>query len=244
MEISDEQFACQLLTELLTEKTTQKFVCEVNPNDPPDFLLKWNDGGLWGVEVTRTYQQVLSSDGESVISSAGLNESLFRFAQQLKEKTESKRKRDYVLWLGPGSLNEQLTVFDKAWQRQSERAIVRHIQDGRADILRRSGVKLKPGAPGNHWRVRVNHPVAEINSATLDMLERALEAKAKGLPRWNQNLSRRWLLLLNDFILVDDIYMIERAIKQLIRSKPNLSGFDGVLWKGRTEQALEHILLT
>ena len=242
-EISDEQLACQLLTEHLTEQTTQKFVCEVNSDDPPDILVTWCDGSLWGFEVTRVYQQVLSSDGESVISSAGLSEPLYRFAQQLKQKTESIRERDFVLALGPGTLKDRLIVFDKAWQRRSEKAIVKHIQGGRTDILRCSGVKLKPGAPGNLWRVIVNHPVAEINSATLAMLERALEAKTKGLPRWNRHLSQRWLLLLNDFILVDEICMIERAVKQLIRSKPNLRGFDGVLWKGATEQALEQVWL-
>ena len=242
-EISDEQFSCQLLTEHLTEQTSQKFVCEVSLDDPPDILVTWCDGSLWGVEVTRTYQQSPSSDGERVISSAKISEPMYRFAQHMKQKTESMRERDYVLSLGPCTLKERLIDFDKAWQRQSERAIVKHIQDDSKDILRCPGAKLKPGAPGNHWRVIVCHPVAEINSATSDMLEWALEAKAKGLPRWNRNCTKRLLLLLNHFYLVDDVGEVERAVKQLIRRKPNLSGFDGMLWNRSADRALEQILL-
>lgn len=178
-----------------------------------------------------------------MISSAEISEPMYRFAQHLKQKTESMRERDYVLSLGPCTLKERLIDFDKAWQRQSERAILKHIQDGRTDILRCPGAKLKPGAPGNHWRVIVYHPVAAISSAAFDMLERALEVKAKGLPRWNRNCTKRWLLLLNHFYLVDDVGEVEMAVKQLIRGKPNLSGFDGMLWNRSADQALEQILL-
>ena len=244
--ISDEEFGRQLLTEHLSKQTTPEFKCEVNSDDPPDILVTWNDGVQWGVEVIRTYQRVPSKDGSSTISSAEISEPLWRFAKKLEVETESIRKRDYVLALGPDPgdiLAEQPTVFDKAWKRRSEEAIRRHIEDGRTGVLRRPGVKLAPGDPGNHWRAFVNGRVAEIISATFVMLEWTLEKKSKGFRRWNGNFAKRWLLLLNDYPLAEDFGEIERALKILIRSKPDLSGFDGVFWKGRSNRVLKQALL-
>lgn len=245
-EISDEQFACQLLTEHLTEQTTQKFVCEVNPDDPPDILVKWNDGALWGVEVTRTYQQVPSRDGVGATSSEGVSATLWRFAEEFAAETQSIRKRDYVLVLGPGPsdiLAECPTVFDRSWERSTRKLIRRHIEDDRSETVECPGARIEPGAHGNTWRAYVFGQPAEIRLATYDMLRKALKDKSGSMPRWSGEFERKWLLLLNGYPLVDDVEEVENALKKLIRSNPNYSGFDGVFWRGYAAPALTEIPL-
>ena len=53
-EYRDEQLACRLVIDYLTNQGELEFMCEVNTKDPPDLVIIWNDGTQWGVEVTRT----------------------------------------------------------------------------------------------------------------------------------------------------------------------------------------------
>ena len=239
--VSDEEFARRLLIEHFTKEGMSGFLCTINTNEPPDLIVTWNDGGEWGVEVTRTYQQVPSGDTASTSSSADLTEPLFRFGQQLGEATKDIRKRDYFLSLGPDpadSIEGRPTDFGRSWKRKSEQAIRLHIEEDKTDILRLPGVWLKPGGLGNGWRVAASAGVAEMSSATFSILERALAEKVKALPRWNGNLAKRWLLLLNSYPLVNDVEEVREALGQLFRSNPSLCGFDGVFWSGCSNRAL------
>ena len=238
----DEEFARQLLTERLIEQGESGFECKVNSNDPPDLVVIWSNGIQWGVEVTRTYQQVAGSSATSAISSVGITEPLYRFGEKLGEATKSMRKRDYYLHLGPSpvdSLQGQSIVFDKDWKKKTEKAIRQHIVADRMDILRCAGVRFTPSNSGNPWKVTASSGVAEINTATLlDMLKRAMNEKVKALPRWNGNFVKRWLLLLNGYPLVNDVREVEKVLKQLILSNRCLLGFDGVFWSGCSDRAL------
>ena len=243
---SDERFARQLLTEYLSKQAKCEFKCELNADEPPDLVVTWDDGIQWGVEVTRTYQQVLGSDGTNATSSEGRMELLRRIGEELEASTQETRKQNYALFLGPRPrdiLSDQPVVLDKDWRKKSEENIRRHIEDDRTDILECPGVRLEPGGPGRRWKVYPNPGLAEIESATLVMLERALAKKVGDLPTWNGNFAQRWLLLLNFYPLVDDVGEVEGTLKRLTRSKPSLSGFDGVFWSGCGDRALVRIPL-
>ena len=239
--VSDEVFSCRLLTEYLSNDGKSGFSCNVNSDDPPDLVVTWDDGSQWGVEVTRTYQQVPSSDGASAISSAGITEPLLAFGERLGTETANIRMRDYTLGLGPDPadvLRGRSMAFDTAWKRQTEQAIRQHIHADRTDVLRCPGVWFKPSGPGNRWTVTANPGVTEINPALHVTLERALKEKSKGLPRWKGHFVQRWLLLLNAYPLVDDVGEVQRTVMQLIRSNPNYCGFDGVFWSGDSDRSL------
>ena len=77
-----------------------------------------------------------------------------------------------------------------------------------------------------------------MNTAISVMLERAVDEKTRALPRWTGNVAKRWLLLLNAYPLVDNVGDVERALKKLTRSNPNLCGFDGVFWSGYSNREL------
>ena len=62
---TDERFALELLSKHLPILWGSKVCCAVNEDDPPDLVVTWENGEKWGVEVTRTYQQVPSFDGGS-----------------------------------------------------------------------------------------------------------------------------------------------------------------------------------
>ena len=239
--VSDEELACRLLVKHFTKQGMSGFLCRTNVNEPPDLIVTWKDDADWGVEVTRTYQQVPSKGPANTISSAGLTEPLFRFGQELEEATRDIRERDYYLGLGPDpadSIAGRPTDFGRSWKRKTKEDIRLHIEEDRTDILRRPGVWLKPGELGNGWRVGASAGVTEMSSAILDMLEQALTTKVRALPKWNVNLAKRWLLLLNCYPLVDDVDEVQGALEQLIRSNPSLGEFDGILWNGCSNRAL------
>ena len=239
--VSDEEFARQLLIEHFTKEGMSGCLCTINGNEPPDLIVTWKDGVEWGVEVTRTYQQVPSRGRANTSSSAGLTEPLFRLGQELGEATKNIRKRDYFSSLGPDpadSLKGRPTDFGRNWKRKTEEAIRRHIEEDNTEILRRSAAWLKPGELGNGWRVVTSAGVTEMSLATLSMLDRALAEKVKVLPRWNGNFAKRWLLILNAFPLVDDVEEVQEALEQLIGNSPSLCGFDGVFWSGCSNRAL------
>ena len=241
---SDEEFSLRLLTEHLSRQGKSGFACNANSNDPPDLIVTWDDGAEWGVEVTRTYQQVVSPDGENAISSDGITEPLLQFGERLETKTTNIRKRNYVLGLRPDPadvLGERPMSFDTAWKRKAERAIRQHIEDDRTEVLESPGVWLRPGGPGSCWTVIASPGVTEMSSAVHAMLERALGEKAKGLPRWKTHFSQRWLLLLNAFPLVHDLGEVQRTVMRLTRSNPSFCGFDGVFWSGYPDRSLYSI---
>ena len=97
---------------------------------------------------------------------------------------------------------------------------------------------LKPSGSGNRWTVATYPGVQEIKLASLAMLKQALKEKAKALPRWNGNLARRWLLLLNHYPLVPDVRKLETVLKQLISRSADCSGFDGIFWNGCSDCSL------
>ena len=206
--VSDEEFSHRLLTEHLSNQGNSGFRCEVSASDPPDLLVTWDDGSQWGVEVTRTYQQVASCGATSEVSSAAITEPLHQFGERLGKATTDIRKRDYTLGLGPDPADvlTGLSInFDRAWKKNTEAAIRQHMDADSTDILRCPGVWLKPGGSGNRWTVTVSAGAAEMDRAILVMLERAVNAKTKALPRWAGNVAKRWLLLLNAYPLVDDV---------------------------------------
>ena len=239
--VSDEEFSRRLLTDHLSNHGKSGFRCEVNAKDPPDLLVTWDDGSQWGVEVTRTYQQVARCGGTSELSSAEITEPLRQFGERIGKETTDIRTRDYTLGLGPDPadvLTGPSITFNKAWKRKAEQAIRQHMEVDRTDILRCPGVWFKPGGSGNRWTVTVNAGVAEMNTAISVMLERAVDEKTRALPRWTGNVAKRWLLLLNAYPLVDNVGDVERALKKLTRSNPNLCGFDGVFWSGYPNREL------
>ena len=97
----DEEFACELLRDHLAKCGVSGFQCTVNVADPPDLLVAWDNGVQWGVEVTRTYQQVKSYDGKKQVSSEQIGAALRSFAKELGEETKDIRKRSYTYaWMG------------------------------------------------------------------------------------------------------------------------------------------------
>ena len=239
--VSDEVFSCRFLAKYLSNQGKSGFSCNVNSDDPPDLVVTWDDGSQWGVEVTRTYQQVLSSVRASAISSAGITEPLLKFGERLRAETTNIRMRDYTLGLGPDPADVfggQSMAFDTAWKRETERAIRQHINADRTDVLKCPGVWFKPGGPGRRWTVTANPGFTVMDSALHVMLERALEEKSKDLSRWKRHFVQRWLLLLNAYPLVDDAGEVQKTVEQLIRSNPNYCGFDGVFWSGYPDRSL------
>ena len=243
--VDDEEFARRVLIKYLTMRERPGFECKRNRNDPPDIVVTRDDGAQFGVEVVRTYQQVVGSDVNDMISSATLSEALRRFGETLGEETKNIRKRDYTLSLGPSpadSLNLRPNKFDRKWRKMTRNTVRHHIENDDSNILRCTGAWLKPGTLGNRWTVMVSAGVAEISSAISCMLERALTEKANDLPRWNGNFISRWLLILNAYPLADDYDKIRTALKQLICGNSSLAGFDSVLWSGASDRALVPIL--
>ena len=103
----DERFACGLLSDHLTMRGVSESQCTVIEDDPPDLVVTWENGAQWGVEVTRTYQQVESLGGGKPVSSAQTAATLRNFAEQLGEKTKDIRKRSYTVHLeGPDARGE------------------------------------------------------------------------------------------------------------------------------------------
>ena len=240
---SDERFACDLLVDHLAKFETTEFRCEVNSNDPPDLVVTWRTGTVWGVEITRAYQQVEAIGEARLVSSEHVAARLLAFAERLGETTESIRSRDYILYLeGPGPFSswEQPSSFKK-WKKKTEAAIRVHIILGKKEELRFPGGKLIPGESGKRWTPMISSSVTEISSSTATMLWRALSDKVKNLQNWNGNFNQRWLLLLNFNSLVDDFAEIEETIRQLVRKNQRLVEFNGILWSGVSDRTLVEV---
>ena len=253
--IPDEEHACRLLTEHFATRGQFGVKCKQSSLDPPDLLVRWNDGSLWGVEVTRTYPQVAkptptghsakprTTPSPKLIASAELIEPLRTWGKALGKETTCIRKRDYTLSLGPPpadslGLSARPINFDKRWKKDARTAIVEHLRNDRTETLRCPGVWLKPGDPGDRWTVLVHPGVKEIAASTCNMLRRAVTDKADALPRWHGNFARRWLLLLNHYPLVSDVNEVETVLGILLRRNPGRRGFDGIFWHGGVGSSL------
>ena len=239
---SDERFACDLLVDHLTKFEATEF----RSNDPPDLVVTWRTGTVWGVEITRAYQQVEAIGETKLVSSEHVAAPLWAFAERLGETTETIRRRDYILYLeGPGPFSswEQPSSFKK-WRQKTEAVIREHITSGKGGELRFPGGKLIPGESGKRWAPMISSSVTEISSSTAIMLWRALSDKAKNLPNWNGSFEQRWLLILNCNPLVDDVAEIEGAIRQLVRKNQRLAEFNGILWSGVSDRTLVEVWRT
>ena len=232
--VTDERFACGLLRDHLTKCGASGFQCKVNEADPPDLVVTWENGAQWGVEVTRTYQQVASFDGGEPVSSEQIAATLRNFAEQLGKKTQGIRKCGYTLSLeGPGRFSSwKSPVSKKRWREETEETIRRHIVSKESGILRIPGVWLKPGEPGTRWTILTSAGVSETSLTTDAMVRRALKDKALNLQRWDGSFAERWLLLLNCYPLVEDLAQVEDTLHQLILKHPELAGFNGIFWSG------------
>ena len=238
---TDEEFACGVVIDYLTNQGESEFKCEVNTNDPPDLVITWNDGTQWGVEVTRTYQKVANGRNTRLIASAGMTEPLWRFVEELEEATRSARTRNYVLSVGPDPIDVfrgTVPAFDRQWRRRTGEKIRQHIAASKMDTLRCPGAYLRPGDPGSRWTPMISAGVAEIGSATETMLEAALVDKTTDLVTWHGNFVERWLLLLNCYPLANDQSEVRRVVSDLFGYNQHLCQFDGVYWSGYPDRRL------
>ena len=212
----------------------------VNADDPPDLVVTWENGDKWGVEVTRTYQQVAPFVEGEPVSSEGIIAPLRIFAEQLGEKTQDIRKRGYTLCLeGPGQFSSWKNLGSKnKWQQETEKTIRKHIVSEDSHILKVPGVWLKPGEPGKRWSIAVGHGAAEISAATATMVWHALEDKKKKLTNWNGVFAERWLLLLNCYPFADDLAEVQDTRRQLVCGNQESVGFKGIFWGGYSDRKL------
>ena len=238
---SDEDRALRMLSKHLQKPGQSGFTCLRNSDEPPDLLIRWTNGHSWGVEVTRTYLRLPGHKRPATVSSMDVTEPLSTFGNKLGESTKGIRKRNYTLDLGPStpdSLNLRPMKCDKRWKKDTEEAIQKHIRNDSTERLRRPGVWLKPGGRGNRWTV-ITHPgVQDINAAAATMIRHALRKKVEDLPRWNEKLVDRWLLLLNHYPLVPDASEIATTIARLIRNNADCTGFDGIFWNSGFDESL------
>ena len=242
---SDERIALQLLKEHLVDHAGRKFRCMVNANDPPDLIIKWEKGERWGVEVTRTYQQVSSIDESRVVSSETIYSYFSNFSEHLKKTFIGQCERGYVLYLeGPAPFSSwKPRVSSKKWKNEVEEAIREYIVSGRTKPLKFDGGRLRASEIGGQWLNIIGAPATEINSSIDAMFYRTLQDKTKDLPRWGSEFDQCWLLLLNCHPLVDDVAEVERALRRLTRKHQGLNGFRDFFWSGCIDRRLVPISL-
>ena len=242
--ISDETFACNLLKGHLRSMDVVG-ECEVNPNDPPDVIVTLDGGERWGVEVTRTYQQVADFEDAKTVASENIRAALQRFGQKLGEEC-AERERGYTLYLegpGPFSTWKRPEKFG-TWKRRTGPLIVGHVRSGSDDVFRFPGGTLRPGERGGRWKIMIGGAVAELGLAFGASLRRAVEGKTDDLRKWNDSFKKRWLLLLNCYPLANDLSEVEGILRQLARENMALTGFDGVFWSGYPDRTLVPIFLS
>ncbi len=241
----DEIFALKLLREYLADHVVLNFQCMGKANDPPDLIVEWENGERWGVEVTRTYQQVRSIKGSKVVSSETVHLPLENFAECLRNKFADKCERGYVLCLeglGPFSSWKSPTSFKK-WRKEVEEKIRRHIASDSTKTLKFDGGKLQPDKIGGQWVNMIAAPATEISSSMDMMLYRPLQIKTKDLSRWSDEFDQRWLLLLNCNPLVDNVAEVEGVLRKLTQEHQRLNGFNGFFWSGCRDRCLVPISL-
>ena len=242
---SDEEIACELLRDYLSQHFGGTPRCELTPEEPPDLLATLADGVRWGVEVTRAYQQVRLPGKEELGSSEALVVNLERWAAAVGCRTAGIRTRGYLLHLGPGVLalwGDTADLFNKKWKKDTEAEIRNYIVSGETKPLRLRGLTLRPRGAGNRWVFYVSPGgSAQIDSTTTSMLCQALSKKARMVPNWKGSFDQRWLLVLNNYPLADDTSEVKSTVEGLSRCDPELCRFDGILWSGKPDPSLVSI---
>ena len=247
MKRPDEKRALKLLREFLARRFRADFHCERNKDDPPDLVATLPGGARWGVEVTNVFLEVERLDNSERVSSVGATAHLDRFASGIGKKTAGLRKRNYRLFIGPGHLTlfePKPRLFDSKWKQKAEQEIVDHVASGKTCVLRGEAFRLIPGEPGTDWDCHVSPGVSNIGMETASMLHRALSVKASGVPSWNGDFDERWLLLLNNYPLGDDVDDAGTILRNLIQNDHELRQFDGILWSGMVDPTLVEIPLS
>jgi hypothetical protein len=243
--MSDEAFALELLQAHLTNLGESGCRCEINKNDPPDLVVTWERGEQWGVEVTRTYQQVQQIGKSGIVSSEEVGAPLRRFAEELEGKSEGMRRRDYTLCLeGPGPFNAwKRSVPLKQWKKNTEDLVLKHIESDVGDVLRFSGGVLRPGEQGKRWTVMVGNSATELTSARTTMLRRSLKDKTADLSKWKGKFAQRWLLLLNCYPHAGSTTELKSILHRLGGEHDNTHKFDGIFWSGYPDRTLVRMYL-
>jgi hypothetical protein len=243
--LSDESFALELLKTHLTNEGKSGFHCEVNENDPPDIVITWQRGKRWGVEVTRTYQQVEQIGTLKTVSSEDVSARLQRFADELGEELKPILRQNYILALGgPGPFNSWRTsVPFKQWKKETKDLVRKHVESNARGVLRFCGGTLRPSEQKKPWSVMIEYPATELASATTAMLWRALQDKAEDMPRWKGEFAQRWLLLLNFYPLVESTTKLEGTLRRLGRGLDDAHRPNGIFWSGVPHRALIRIPL-
>ena len=243
--ISDEQFACELLRDYLSSRYCGSPRCEVATEDPPDLVVTLANDVRWGVEVTRAYQQVPLPGKDELSSTEALVANLEGWAKKVGERTAGLRKRRYVLHLGPGALSlkgDTADLFNKNWKKKAEEAIREHIASGETKTLRCPGLWLKTIGEGTGWAFYVSPGGSvPIQSTIASMLRKALSEKARKVPSWKGRFDQRWLLVLNNYPLADDLEDVSSIVEGIARRIPEILPFDGVLWHARPSRSLVSI---
>ena len=243
----DETLALSLLEDFLKAHSYSEFVCELSECDPPDLIVKFSKDARWGVEVTRTYQQIVGvSEQERLGSSEFLTARLEEFGKRLADLTVRERKLDYSIFLGRRTfvtIGDEVQSFDKKWEKGTLPKVKRHIASGSTGRLDLPGVALVPGKPGNRWSVVTSVGPAAMSTATSGMLKRALTSKANRLEAWGEDFTERWLLLLNCNPLVDDSDEVKRQIIHITKNNRRIDRFNGIFWSGFPERKLIQIFL-
>ncbi len=67
-------------------------------------------------------------------------------------------------------------------------------------------------------------------------LELAFEKKRNALPSWKAVCSKRWILMLNCYLLANDEVAVAHIRRLLTQS--GQAGFDGVFWSGIKDRSL------
>ena len=242
----EEELARTLLSVHLGKRFGGEPICERNENDPPDLVATLPSGLRLGVEVTQAFQQVSHFDHGAPRSSEALYIDLKRWADAVGDRTAPLRKFNYFLELGPGALalrQDRPRLFDPEWKKESEQAIHEHVTARRTSILKRPGLWLKPGDPGNCWIVAISPGgSAHIGSATTSMLRRAILPKAQMTQNWKVRVDQKWLLVLNNYPLAD-VDEVRSIARELAKAEPIVRELDGILWGETTDRILAEIPL-
>ena len=243
--LSDEGFALKHLKAHLEAHDERWSLCEKSDTDPPDLVITWEGGEKWGVEVTRTHQQVEQIGTQRTVSSEDVNASLQKFGDELGEKFKPILRQNYLLALGgPGPFSSWRTSTPfKQWKKETENRIRKHIESNTRGVLRFCGGTLRPSEQKKPWAVIIEYPATEMASATTAMLRQALEDKARDLPRWIGDFTQRWLLLLNCYPLVECPPELEDTLRRLGRELDDAHRPDGVFWSGYPDRTLVRIRL-
>ena len=136
-------------------RRSQEPTIEIAYDDPPDLIVRLPQEKMWGVEVTRVYDQAQSIGGRGALHpSKGISEGLLRFGEQVGNATHGIRKRDYTLLLNAPSpvLQRDEPLRQQAfsiWKDKVARKIRAHVEGDSPDKLIRIGLYTISRRPGN-----------------------------------------------------------------------------------------------